>query len=67
MFMFHHINKTADEVLRLIKTYCYTYGLPRNGKDLKNKKKHSATKMARHILQHRKGLWRKQRNHWKKK
>ena len=33
------INKTADEVLRLIKTYCYTYGLPRNGKDLKNKKK----------------------------
>ena len=22
-----------------IKTHCYTYGLPRNGKDLKNKKK----------------------------
>ena len=33
------INKTADEVLRLIKKYCYTYGLPRNGKDLKNKNK----------------------------
>lgn len=37
------INKTADEVLRVFKTYCYTYGFPKmiltdNGKEFKNKK-----------------------------
>ena len=37
------INKTADEVLRVIKMYCYTYGFPKmiltdNGKEFKNKK-----------------------------
>lgn len=37
------INKTADEVLRVFKMYCHTYGFPRmiltdNGKEFKNQK-----------------------------
>lgn len=37
------INKTTDEVLRVFKVYCYTYGVPRmiltdNGKEFKNQK-----------------------------
>ena len=43
MFVSPLVNKTADEVLRAIKTYCYTDGFPKmiltdNGKEFKNKK-----------------------------
>lgn len=72
------INKTADEVLRVIKMYCYTYGFPKmiltdNGRNSRTKKwKHSATKigsskgMALHVLPQRKVLWREQTDHGKK-